>query len=176
MIETTRLIIIPATIEMLKSEINEKSKLSVLLGAVIPNSWPPETLVDAFPWFIEQLERNPGQDSWYCWYALLKSKDTSKNILVGSVGFKGRPDNSGTVEIGYSVLNEYQGKSIATEMVSALTKWAFSQSGVNAIIAETTTDNFASSKVLKKCEFMQIEQKSEALFFQLKKSESDHQK
>jgi RimJ/RimL family protein N-acetyltransferase len=61
-------------------------------------------------------------------------------------------------------------------MVSALTKWAFSQSGVNAIIAETTIDNFASKKVLKKCEFLQIEQNSESLFFQLNKSEQNHQK
>jgi ribosomal-protein-alanine N-acetyltransferase len=113
MIETTRLIIIPATIEMLKTEINDKSQLPVLLDAIIPKSWPPETLEDAFPWFAEQLERNPEQNCWYCWYAILKSKDILKNTLVGSVGFKGGPDNSGTVEIGYSVLNEYQGKSIA---------------------------------------------------------------
>lgn len=169
MIRTKRLLLIPAAIQMLEAEIEDKSRLSGLLNAVIPADWPPETLVDAFPWFIDQLKSNPEHNCWYSWYALFTENKTSQYILVGSAGFKGYPDESGKVEIGYSVLDDYQRKSIAAEMVQALTNWAFSQGVVNSIIAETTIDNFASIRVLEKNGFVKQNQDSDAVFYLLKK-------
>lgn len=169
MIKTERLILIPATLEMLEAEIKDKSKLSDLLNAHIPESWPPETLKDAFPWFIEQLKKNPGHIHWYIWYALLTNQKPIKNVLVGSVGFKGYPDESGKVEIGYSVLAEYQNKGIASEMTQALVNWAFSHNKVNSIIAETTKDNITSIRVLEKNGFSKTEQNNDSLFFSLHK-------
>lgn len=172
MIKTERLLLIPATIKMLESEIEDKFRLSNLLDAIIPESWPPETLKDAFPWFIERLNKNPDHAKWYSWYALLKDQKSVQNILIGSVGFKGYPDESGNIEIGYSVLNEYQNKAIATEMVQALTNWAFSQPNVNSIIAETTAGNIASIKVLEKNGFAKSDQNSESVFFILNKKQN----
>ncbi|MGE5458337.1 MAG: GNAT family N-acetyltransferase, partial [Methanococcaceae archaeon] len=165
MIKTPRLMLVPATSEMLKAETGDRSRLSDMLNAFVPNSWPPESLRDAIPWFLEQIEKKPGQECWYFWYVILAEGDSPENILVGSAGFKGAPDEKGIVETGYSVLEEYQGRSIATEMVSAITEWALSQSGVKMVTAQTMDDNHASKRVLEKCKFSVKEQQGRRVFF-----------
>lgn len=165
MIKTSRLLLIPATGEMLRAEMEDKARLSALLSAYVTESWPPESLKDAIPWFIEQVDKNPGQECWYSWYALLADGDSKEHILVGSVGFKGAPDEKGIVEIGYSVLDEYQGRSIAGEMAMAITEWALSQSGVKMVTAQTMDDNYASMRVLEKCKFTLREQQGKRVLF-----------
>lgn len=165
MIKTQRLILIPATCEMLRAEEGDRSRLSAMLKAKIPESWPPESLRDAIPWFIEQLEKHPGHECWYFWYVLLAEGDRAENVLVASAGFKGAPDEEGIMDTGYSVLEEYQGRSIATEMVSAITDWALKQNGVKMITAQTMEDNYASKRVLEKCKFTLKEQQGKRVFF-----------
>lgn len=165
MIKTSRLLLIPASGEMLKAEMEDRARLSILLNANVPETWPPESLRDAIPWFIEQLAKNPGQECWYSWYVLLAEDASKENTLIGSVGFKGAPDEKGMVDVGYSVLEEYQGRGIAAEMVSAITEWAFKQSGVKMITAQTMDDNYASKRVLEKCKFRLKEQQGKRVMF-----------
>ena len=47
----------------------------------------------------------------------------------------GGPDATGTVEIGYSVLEEYQRRGYASEAVEALVAWAFLRPGVRRVAA-----------------------------------------
>lgn len=72
---------------------------------------------------------------------------------VGDLCFKGL-DSKGVVEIGYGILEEYQGQGYATEAVKAVTEWALQKNNVTAIEAETDVDNIISQKVLAKCGFI----------------------
>ena len=72
---------------------------------------------------------------------------------IGDLCFKG-PGTNGTVEIGYGVLEEYQGHGYAAEAVGAAVSWALQQPGVNRVEAETEPDNRASQRVLEKCGFL----------------------
>jgi RimJ/RimL family protein N-acetyltransferase len=58
------------------------------------------------------------------------------------------------VEIGYSVLPEFRGEGLATEMVAGLVEWAKHQPAVRQIEAETAVDNEASIRVLEKTGFI----------------------
>ena len=78
--------------------------------------WPPETLREALPTFLELHETHRDWTGWLGWYAV--RVDQGEPLLCGSVGFKGPPDTAGTVELGYSVLPSQQGAGIATEMVA----------------------------------------------------------
>ena len=73
-----------------------------------------------------------------------------ERTLVGDLGFKGRPDDEGTVEIGYSVLPAYRRQGFAWEAVRALVKWGLAQQEVRRIVAECSADNGPSIRVLEK--------------------------
>ena len=73
-------------------------------------------------------------------------------MLVGGGGFLG-PPQGGAVQIGYSLLPEFQRRGYATEMVGGLVRWALSQPGVDSIAAETEWANPASVRVLEKVGF-----------------------
>jgi ribosome biogenesis GTPase len=56
--------------------------------------------------------------------------------------------------LGYGILDEYRSRGYATEAVKLALEWAFEQSGVNMVEAETDPENTASQKVLFKCGFI----------------------
>lgn len=153
MIETTRLRLMPATIALARAEIGDRGELARLLGASVPDDWPPETLADALPLFLGRLEAAPDRIGWFAWYALAGDDGAAAQVLVASGGFKG-PPLDGTVEIGYSVLPRFQGRGYATEMVDGLVRWAMEQPGVNRVAAETEWANPASVRVLTKAGFV----------------------
>ena len=57
-------------------------------------------------------------------------------------------------EIGYGILDEFQGQGYATEAVKLALKWAFEHPQVLAVEAESDPDNAASQRVLEKCGFL----------------------
>ena len=114
----------------------------------MPENWPPETLADALPLFLQWLEAAPDAVGWFGWYAV--TRDGA--VLVGGAGFKG-PPRDGAAETGYSVLPQFQGRGYATEMVATLLRWAFDQPGVSRVVAEVEPTNLASRRVLEKLGF-----------------------
>jgi RimJ/RimL family protein N-acetyltransferase len=151
-IETARLKLIPATVALTRAEIGNRGAFARLLGALVPDNWPPETLAEALPLFLGRMEAAPDCVGWFGWYALAAGDGSAAPVLVASGGFKG-PPQEGTAEIGYSVLPQFQGRGYATEMVGGLVGWAMGQPGVARIVAETEWANPASVRVLTKAGF-----------------------
>ncbi len=152
MIETTRLKLIPATVALARAEIGDRREFARLLGASVPDNWPPETAADALPLFLGWLEAAPDRVGWFGWYALVAGDEGAAPVLVGGGGFMG-PPRDGVAQIGYSVLPQFQRQGYATEMVRELVKWALGQLQVVRIVAETEWANPASVRVLEKAGF-----------------------
>ncbi len=142
-----RLRLLAATADSVRAELNDAARLAEIIGARVPADWPPEMLRDALPLFLKWHEEHPDWSGWLCWYAVCV--DEAGPTLCGSVGFKGPPDASGMVEIGYSMLPAYQRRGLAAEMVEKLVQWACAQPAVRCVEAETTTDNRASVRLLE---------------------------
>lgn len=152
MIKTKRLRLVPTSAQLARAEMENRTRFAELLGASVSDEWPPETLADALPLFLEWIEAAPEQIGWFGWYALAtKDEPTGENrlVLVGSGGFLG-PPKEGEVEVGYCILPQFQGVGFATELVGALASWALGQPGVSHIAAETEWANPASVRVLAK--------------------------
>ena len=152
-IETPRLRLLPSTIPLARAELGDRAEFARMLGASVPENWPPDSLLDALPMLLAGLEEGPDRVSWFSWYGLAAGNGADSRLLVASGGFFGLP-HAGTVEIGYSVLPQYQGMGYATEMVIGLTSWAMGQSGVHRVVAETEWANPASVRVLSKAGFV----------------------
>jgi [ribosomal protein S5]-alanine N-acetyltransferase len=150
---TDRLILVPATENILQAEIEDRDRLGFLLGAQIPYNWPPDEYLDAIPVFLSALQSNPALLGWQSWYWLRRESAPERPTVIGSGGFRGEPDSTGTIELGYSVLPQYERLGYATEGSRGLIDWAMGQREVNRIIAETLLDNEASIRVLEKLGF-----------------------
>jgi RimJ/RimL family protein N-acetyltransferase len=149
---TDRLRLVAGTEALAAAEIKDKGEFSRLLGALVPETWPPDNLRDVLDYFYTLYREHPEWEGWLTWYAVRIDKDYP--IVCGGVGFKGPPDEQGMVEIGYSVLPEFQGHGLATEMVAGIVRWTKQQPEVKQIEAETNIDNEGSIVVLEKNGFI----------------------
>jgi RimJ/RimL family protein N-acetyltransferase len=149
---TPRLELIPGTLDLVLAEINDRRRLEKLLGAGVPDAWPPEfndSSTQAF--FLTQLTEDPAAVGWWGWYFVIRQP--GERVLIGNGGFKGRPNPEGVVETGYSVLADFHNQGYGSEAVAGLVGWAFSHPEVNAIIAETFPRLPASMRLLEKLGF-----------------------
>jgi len=146
-VRSRRLNLVAATPELIEKDIESRDLLSAALGVSIPKSWPPDLYGPrALQFALAQLG-DRSEKGWSFWYLMTNESPAE---LVGICGFKGRPDASGTVEIGYSILADYQRRGFASEAVAALVGWAFSQHNVKEVCAETLPHLVQSIGVLKK--------------------------
>ena len=105
-------------------------------------------LKKAYSEMLEGCLRHPDQWQWYAMWMI----DLRDGTHIGDLCFKGLDEN-GVMEIGYGILEEYQGQGYAAEAVDAAVCWAMLQPGVSRVEAETEPDNLASQRVLEKCGF-----------------------
>jgi ribosomal-protein-alanine N-acetyltransferase len=154
-IDTARMRLIAAQLAHLRTELAEPMQLAALLGVEVPASWPPgEYDRDAIVYFLSQYEiRGPAAIGWYGWYAVRRAEGGSTAQLVGAGGYFGPPSADGTVEIGYSIVDETRGEGYGTELALALTNRALRHPGVCRVIAHVQADNVASHTVLKRAGF-----------------------
>ena len=149
-----RLDLVAATLEHVEAELDSPERLGVLLGASVRPGWPPgEYDRAAMEHFRDRLAADPASAGWYGWYALLPPTGGEAPALVAAGGFLGPPDAEGSVELGYSVVEAFRGRGLATEMVLRLVERAFEDSRVARVTACTTPANVASLRVLERCGF-----------------------
>lgn len=156
-VSTTRLDLIAGTAETFRSDVNDRALIEQQLQAIVPASWPPEHYEPHVLQFCANtLAENPTAIGWTLWYMVLRENASGDPVVIGDIGFKGTPTPDGTVEIGYSVLSEFQRAGYATEAVAGLVAWAFSLPQVERVIAETYPELVASVRVLEKNGFRYI--------------------
>jgi RimJ/RimL family protein N-acetyltransferase len=154
-LHTERLMMIAATLEHVRVELETPERLSALLDAEVSPDWPTgEYDRDAMVYFRARFEEGgEAVEGWYGWYAVREADDEGPRALVGAGGYFGPPDPQGIVEIGYSILPEWQRRGYASEMVQALLARAFKFAQVKQVIAHTIETNTASIGVLLRCGF-----------------------
>lgn len=154
-IDTPRLRLVAGTALLHAAELEHPAALGPLLGAEVPDDWPPadgEYDRDAISYFLKQLIDAPGVFGWHSFYVLTRAEPGAPARLVANAGYFGPPDARGSVEIGYTVVAACRGRGFATESVEALVASAFER-GASRVIAHTRPDNLASIAVLTKCIF-----------------------
>jgi len=147
-IESRRLTLVAATAELVAADLAGIEVFSDTIGADVPENWPPDLYEStAMRAALNQLQ-DPAEYGWSIWYLLLHKNEISQ--VVGICGFKGRPEEAGSVEIGYSILKQFRTQGYATEAVARLVVWAFSHQNVNEVTAETLPYLRQSIRVMEK--------------------------
>jgi ribosomal-protein-alanine N-acetyltransferase len=74
----------------------------------------------------------------------------AENCIIGSLGFKGQPNDKGEAELGYGMNPDYRRKGFMTEAVAEAMSWALGHDNCTSVIAEVARDNIPSIRVLEK--------------------------
>ncbi|MEN6611479.1 MAG: GNAT family N-acetyltransferase [Methanoregulaceae archaeon] len=153
-IHTGRLELIPATLDILKSDLGNRDRLAGLLHAEIPASWPPPMLTpDVLKEFI-RLKYEGADPLCITWYWIRDEGNPENRVLIGSGGIATLPVAKNGVFIGYSVLSEFQNRGYATEAVRAIVSVIFAVPNLRRILATTNPNLPASIRVLEKTGFI----------------------
>ena len=115
-------------------------------GCEIARDW--QGFPEAVGMLRDSLALDPGATRWG---SRLFVHDAPR-VLVGWGGFKGPPTDA-SVEIGYAVAPEWQGRGLATCAVRAMLREAYAGPEVKAVIAHTLPERNASVRVLEKAGF-----------------------
>jgi ribosomal-protein-alanine N-acetyltransferase len=146
-ISTSRLVLLGADRALLNADSAGREALAAASGAAVPASWPPDHHDHGvIGWVLSSLERIPPDAPWRFYYIVLSVPRT----LIGTCGIKQPPGQDGCVEIGYSVLEQFRRRGLATEAAMALIDAAFA-AGASEVAAETYPSLRPSIRVMEKC-------------------------
>ncbi|MBW4422915.1 MAG: GNAT family N-acetyltransferase [Nostoc desertorum CM1-VF14] len=164
-ITTQRLELLPCSLEVAQAVITRnKSQVESLLGVQVPDDWYESEVLDIFPMYAQMLIDDPSHLGWGVWLMIHIADST----LIGDLGFIGKPDQTGTVEMGYEVLSAYRQQGFVFEAVEALVDFAFTQPELKRIIAHSPDDHVASIRILEKLGMQQIARDENLLTWELK--------
>ena len=94
---------------------------------------------------LAQADEDPSSTHWVARAAVAEPGGQ----VVGHAGFHGPPDESGTVEVGYTVDPAFRRRGYARAMVRALLAWARSEVGVRTVRASIGPGNEASLATIR---------------------------
>ncbi|KKH45660.1 ribosomal-protein-alanine acetyltransferase [Methanosarcina sp. 1.H.T.1A.1] len=150
-INTERMSLVPATMKLYLLELHDRPAFASTLNAHVPQEWPPDQITpEVIEEFIGRIQARDRKIWTFYW--LLSQKGSELPVLIGNGGFL--VHENGILEIGYSMLFDYQNKGYATEAVRSMLQWAFSSLKINCIIAHTYPHLKASIRVLEKNGFL----------------------
>ncbi|HSR04615.1 MAG TPA: GNAT family N-acetyltransferase [Proteiniclasticum sp.] len=164
-IETTRLILIPMTLEVIKSLSAGSSEEVEKLGIGLDENWPRDDTRDILPILLESLEKSKVPSGFEGW--MIVKKDNMQ--VIGDIGFHGKPDEKGEVEVGYGLVEKERGKGIGFEALQAIMEWVNSQTSVKVIKADCLIENMPSIRILEKAGMKEINRDHSLIYWEFVK-------
>jgi len=152
-LETPHLRLIACNRKILAEALKSNQHLADYLKINVPDNWS-EFGNSALNYALAQINSGDGQTGWWTYLPVHKGD----NKLIGSGGYKGPPDENGTVEIGYEIKSDYRNSGLATELAEALIRHAFHHQHVKKLQAHTLAETNPSTKVLIKCGFVKTDE------------------
>jgi RimJ/RimL family protein N-acetyltransferase len=149
-LRTPRLELLPLTLAMVEAVLlGRREEAERLALARMPERWPnPELVERAFAMSLERVRADSAVRLWGA--RVMIAVEEPDRRVVGSIVFRGEPDEDGIAEIAYGVEERSQGQGYATEAVGASVDWALGHPGVRAVQASTFAWHRASVRVLEK--------------------------
>ncbi|MDE5977579.1 MAG: GNAT family N-acetyltransferase [Turicibacter sp.] len=158
-LETEHLILYPLSESLIQQILNDE------IVEYSTTEWLTEDNRTLLTWMSEELYAflppKVGFTSW-----IFIEKET--NQVIGDGGYKGNPNPTGEIEIGYEIIETKRRKGLATEAIEALLNWALTQHEVKSIIAKCHYQNTPSQNLLDKLGFKLIGEEDEMDIYQIK--------
>lgn len=147
-IETPRLLLVRLNEMWMKqfSQDPKKSAEEFEASLSLEHSERIEHPSSAYQYACSELSRFPESAEWLCFWEVIQKQQRCR---IGGMLFKGPPDESGEVEIGYGIDLGFRRMGFGLEAVESGIQWAFSR-GAQAVMAKVNPGNHASRRLLEK--------------------------
>ncbi len=109
----------------------------------------------------ELASRNPGDAGWFQ-FAVVR-KDNS--AFIGDCGLHVRESDGRLAEIGYTFARSAWNEGYATEIIRALTAYAFASFDIHRITASVDPENIGSCRALEKAGYRREAMMRQSLWF-----------
>ena len=124
-----------------------------------------EYVLKWMPDWKSTVEDTENQIKWFISQYPLASKTTALVVfaieldgeVIGMTGVGNKAALDNELEVAYFIDEKYVGNGYASEAVSASTKWALENFGMDYLIAIVQTENVPSKRVAEKCGFEKID-------------------
>lgn len=145
-LNTERLTLVPVTQRIVKGLLEGSYQEIEKMGLHLNEMWPTNDTKDILPIIHNAFDKNPEPSGFEFWMIVRKENME----IIGDIGFHGKPDEKGEVEIGFGFVELERGKGFGYEALSAIMAWLKTQESVKAIKADCLITNKASIRILEK--------------------------
>lgn len=159
-VKTKRLQVITFEVAMIKALLEGAKELEKMIGYAVPADYPMDVYKQFFPYKIDRFSKLPEENKWE---GLIIDSETA--TVIGDIGYKRGPNDKGEIDLGYSILPDYQGRGFATEAAAGMVAWGLKQPGVEKIIATCSPENKASIRVLQKAGLQQVREDPDSIYW-----------
>ncbi len=153
-LESDRIQLVALNTDQLTHLLNEPTALTLPPGFILAAGLVDEQVLHALRIKRKRMEgKNEAEQLWST-YWLIYALDLE--LVVGLIGLKGLPDESGYVEVDYGIVSQYRRRGYAISALNLLTEWAFTHAECICVTAGTM-NNAASDNLLDKSCFIKTE-------------------
>ena len=135
------------------------------LGITPCDGWPDLETIDTLPRILNNLNKVEEPSGFESWMMI----ERNTKMIIGDIGFKGLPNETNEIDLGYGIIASQRKKGFANEAAAGILSWAFRQKTVKAITASCHVDNIGSQKILSLLNFSVIKQEDEMIYWRLPK-------
>jgi hypothetical protein len=166
MVETTRLMIIPLDPAQLELYLAGGGKFERRFELEeTGRDVSPEVKKSVVELSMPKIRAAGSYDFLFITFWIVIEKTGKK--IVAELGFKGAPNESGEIEIGYGTMHQHRRKGYMTEAVGGMIQWAKNQGPVRWILAETEETNIPSIRIMEKNHFSVFNKKENMLWWKI---------
>ncbi len=152
-IDSDRIRLIACDTTMLTALLAGKGAIGRLLNVAVPTRLSSYGNAP-FRYTLDKLQADPASGGWWLYLSVYKPD----NLLIGTCGYKGPPDEHGMVEIGYEIIKSYRRRGLGTEVARALIANAFADDRVEVVQAHTLAKENPSAKLLRACGLTRLQE------------------
>jgi [ribosomal protein S5]-alanine N-acetyltransferase len=160
---TERLLLVPCSLDLIKSLALHRKELEKRSPIKIPHTWPSPQLIGMLPYYIEKLEVDETEYGWGIWMIIL----FEEKRIIGDIMMRGKPTENGIVEFSYNLVGEIRDSSVAFEAIDAMMEWLVDAHQVKTILTECNMNDEKSIRLLDKLGMKCTNKDGEFLYWEL---------
>lgn len=166
-LESERLKLLPLQARSLTLALEDYGTMQTELGLkAIKTIIDDEEMQYAMKIRLKKVLENEDNYVWFTNWAIVQKEE---NIIIGYIILKGLPNESGEVIIGYDIDEKYRRNRYATEAISKLIQWVFTNPKVLSVIVDTEKTNTPSCNLLEHIGAVRYKETEELVWWKIER-------